>query len=682
VAPRLVVIVREVGPGLLVDAPPGQVVVALLCEVRDDRGEEAAEDVHGRPECAACTGPAALLRIQPALRDLDVVIGERVPGKLPDLPERPVELVLLHGVGDLSDGIGEPDEEPPVGKLRHRCLRISLPLQVPHDEPEDVPEFCLETGRGDDIVPVEHDIRAGRRAPGPPLPQRVCPVGADDLLGGDDVVPALAHLEPVFPEHHAVYEDLVPGMAADECFCPEDRVERPRPYDIVALGAELCREERGSAVPSVPPGDVEHRYRRVHPGVEHIFFAGELRPAAPRAGGFRRIDGRVYREILAGREDHLAAGVTEPDRDRCCEDPLPGYAPVPLHRLRPVLKPREHMLRRPRYLPGGVHDIVPVDLHEPLALGEDLDRGLAPPAGPHPLLEFFLPFQDPCLLHIPEDCFPAGSRRHPHVRTRDRGHGALSVDGLAEFQVVLLPPVDVRLVPERADHHRAAAELRVDRDILDDRHLVPEDGDRKPLPLHTAVAFVVRVDRHRNTGCEEFGPGGGDLDAVEVEVVERGRAGDVVDLGKRDGGLAPGAEVHRMLALVDVAGFEHLQERRLGLFVVLREHGDVLVAPVDGEPEPAHGRPHLLDVPDREVAAHLAELLSRYVVFGYPVGLLDLHLGWETVAVPPLGEHYVEPAHTLIACDKVDVAPVQGIADMEVAGRVRRRSVDDEPGFC
>src|SRR5690606_41144112 len=59
--------------------------------------------------------------------------------------------------------------------------------------------------------------------------------------------------------------------------CPEDRVERPRPYDIVALGAELCREERGSAVPSVPPGDVEHRYRRVHPGVEHIFFAGELR---------------------------------------------------------------------------------------------------------------------------------------------------------------------------------------------------------------------------------------------------------------------------------------------------------------------------------------------------------------------------------------------------------------------
>jgi hypothetical protein len=244
---------------------------------------------------------------------------------------------------------------------------------------------------------------------------------------------------------------------------------------------------------------------------------------------------------------------------------------------------------------------------------------------------------------------------------------------------MLFPPVDVRLVAECTDHHCTAAKLRVDRDVLNDRNIVTEDRDRKLLSLHPAVPLILRVDSHRNAGREQLRPGGGDLDAVEVEVVEFGGAGGVVDLGERDCRLAPGAEVHRMLALVDVAGFEHLQKRRLGLSVVVREHGDVLVAPVGGEPEPPHGRPHLLDVPDREVVAHLPELLSRYIIFGDPVCLLDLYLGGEAVAVPPLREHDVVTAHTLVARDEVDVAPVQGVPDMEVAGGVGRRRVDDEP---
>ncbi len=246
---------------------------------------------------------------------------------------------------------------------------------------------------------------------------------------------------------------------------------------------------------------------------------------------------------------------------------------------------------------------------------------------------------------------------------------------------MLFPPVDIRLVAEGTDHHHAAAKLRVDREVLDDRYLVAEYGNPEPLSFCIAVTLVVRVDRHRNTGREEFGSRCGDLDAVEVEVVERGRAGGVVDLGKRDGGLTPGAEVYRMLALVDVAGFEHLQKRRLGQSVVLREHGDVLVAPVDGEPESPHGRPHLLDIPDREITAHLPEFIAGDIVFGDPVGLLDLYLGGETVAVPPLGEHYVVAAHAFVTRDEVNIAPVQGISDMEVAGGVRRRCVDDEPGF-
>ena len=539
------------------DASPGEVVIALLREVRDDRGKETAENVHRRPERTAGAVPAAVVRIEAPLRDLDVVVGERVPGELPDRPERPVELVTLHRGGDLRDRLGEPDEEPPVGEFRHRRLGIGTFLQVSHDEPEDVPEFGLEPGRGNDVVPAEHDVRAGRRAARTPLPERVRAVLPDDLLGSDDVVPALAHLESVFPEHHPVHQDLVPGVAPDQRLRPEDRVERPRSYDVVPLGAQLRREVRRFTSP-VPPGDVERRYRGVHPGVEDVLLAGELRSAALRAGGLRLIDGRVDREVFLGRDDHLAAGGAEPDRDRGRKDPLPGDAPVPLHGFRPVLHPGEHVLRRPGDPPCRIHDIVPVDPDEPLPLREDLDRGLAPPAGSHPLFEFLLPLQDPALLHIREDRFPAGLRRHPLIRGRGRGHDTLPVDCLPKIQAVLLPPVDVCLVAERTDHHRTAAELRIDRDVLDDRNIVAEDRDGEPLPLHPAVPLVVGVDGHRNAGREQFRPGGGDLDAVEVEVVEFGRPGSVVDLGKRDGRLAPGAEVHRMLALVDVAGFEHL----------------------------------------------------------------------------------------------------------------------------
>jgi hypothetical protein len=49
-----------------------------------------------------------------------------------------------------------------------------------------------------------------------------------------------------------------------------------------------------------------------------------------------------------------------------------------------------------------------MDPDEPLPFREDLDWGLAPPAGPDPLLEFLLPLQDTGFFHIAENCLPAG----------------------------------------------------------------------------------------------------------------------------------------------------------------------------------------------------------------------------------------------------------------------------------
>ena len=63
------------------------------------------------------------------------------------------------------------------------------------------------------------------------------------------------------------------------------------------------------------------------------------------------------------------------------------------------------------------------------------------------------------------------------------------------------------------------------------------------------------MHRDRDTGGKELGPGGRDLDAVEIKEVELRLAILVGNLRKRDSGLAPGAEVDRVLVLVDVAGF-------------------------------------------------------------------------------------------------------------------------------
>ena len=197
-------------------------------------------------------------------------------------------------------------------------------------------------------------------------------------------------------------------------------------------------------------------------------------------------------------------------------------------------------------------------------------------------------------------------------------------------------------------------------------------------PASAAYRSSVGVDGHRDAGRQELGAGRGDLEAVEVEEVQLRGPTLVRDLGERDRGLAAGAEVDRVLRAVDVAVVEHPEERGLGLPVVGREHGHVLVRPVDREGHAAHGDAHLADVLRGQLAAEPAELLARQVVLGDPLLLLDLDLGGQAVAVPPLREHDVVAPHSPVPGQEVDVAPVEGVPDVEVPGRVRRRGVDHE----
>ncbi len=146
-------------------------------------------------------------------------------------------------------------------------------------------------------------------------------------------------------------------------------------------------------------------------------------------------------------------------------------------------------------------------------------RGLAPPAGADPLLERDLPLQDARLRHRAEDRLAALGRGHPLVRPGERGHAAGGVERGAELEAVRLPPDDVLLVAEGADHHGARAEGRVDGLVADHRHGVAEERDRE-RPGERGVPLVRGVDGHGDAGRQELGAGRRDLEAVEVEEVQ------------------------------------------------------------------------------------------------------------------------------------------------------------------
>jgi hypothetical protein len=50
------------------------------------------------------------------------------------------------------------------------------------------------------------------------------------------------------------------------------------------------------------------------------------------------------------------------------------------------------------------------------------------------------------------------------------------------------------------------------------------------------------------------------------------------------------------------------------------------------------------------------------------------------MAVPSLGEKNVEASHALVACYHVKVSPVQNVAHVKLARRIRRRSVNAKRG--
>ena len=199
--------VGEVNPRVINDSlAAGEVVVTLLCKEGDVGREHRTERVHGGAQRIDGTGTVRFGTVQSAFDQFQVLVCEHIPGEVADKFETFVKEVVLHGIGYVCDRLGQVCKHPAVNKggrcggFRDRAFLVDLH----QGEPDDVPHLGLESGCGNDIVPVELDILTGGGACCCPLTECVHTVGSHNVLRTDDVSAGLGHLKSVLTKYHTV----------------------------------------------------------------------------------------------------------------------------------------------------------------------------------------------------------------------------------------------------------------------------------------------------------------------------------------------------------------------------------------------------------------------------------------------------------------------------------------------
>ncbi|GFN03864.1 hypothetical protein Smic_24200 [Streptomyces microflavus] len=220
--------------------------------------------------------------------------------------------------------------------------------------------------------------------------------------------------------------------------------------------------------------------------------------------------------------------------------------------------------------------------------------------------------------------------------------------------------------------------------------VVGDDGDRpvgqRQLDLladQVLVALVVGVDGDGGVTEHRLGAGGGDDDGLVPLPVRHGDELAVVllvlDLDVGDRGETARAPVDDALGAVDQPVVEHLLEDGLDGLGEALVHGEALTGPVDALAEAAHLAGDLaaglvLPLPDA-----LDEGLAAQVVAGLALLAelaLDDVLGGDAGVVHTRLVERLEPLHPLPADQGVDQGVLEGVAQVEGAGDVRRRDDD------
>jgi len=299
-------------------------------------------------------------------------------------------------------------------------------------------------------------------------------------------------------------------------------------------------------------------------------------------------------------------------------------------------------------------------------------------------------FQEPLLFEIGDDLFPAGEAVKARVGSSRLVHDAGIVHDLEARQVVAIADLVIVAIMGGRDLQGACAEFPLD--MVVENHRDDTVGQRQPDAyfLEMGVAFVIRVHGNGGVAQHGLGAGGGDdhvAGAVGIgvaDMVELARLVLVLDLVIGKGGVAAGAPVDDIVALVDesflVEADKDGAHRPRQPFV----HGEAFPVPVAGAAK-------VLELVDDGAAFFLAplpdaldELLPAEIVPVLAlVGELALHhiLGGDAGVVCPRHPEGVAAAHPLVANQDILHGVVQGVADMEHACDVGRRDDDGKRRF-
>ena len=618
--------------------------------------------------------------VEALLGKLDVPVAEVAPHKIIELGGSQAQLELLQVVGDFARGFLELGENPLVTQLQlirrgHALGREAF--QVHQHEARGVPNLVDEVAEGFDFFLGHAHVRARGDAHFQREAQRVRAVLVDDGDGVDAVAEGLRHLPPLRVAHQAVHQGHMEGAFSHLLDAGEHHAREPEEDDIVAAGEHAVGVEIAQIFRIVRPAEGRKRpQRRGEPGIEHVLVLMDA-TAALWAGG----------DVFAGNGD-FAAVVAVESRDAVAPPELTGNAPVAdvLHpvqiRLFKALG-HEHELFVLRHFDGrlgqGLH------LYKPLGRHQRLHVVMAAVAGADVVGKRLDLHQQAELFQLLHHGFAAGFAGHAREFAGVFVHGAVVVEHANDGQIVALGDLEVVGVVRRGHLHRAGAELQIGIVVGDDGNFAVHDRQGDGLAYHVLVALVGGVDAHAGIAQHGFRAGGGDDDiAVRAGIADVPEVGILLHIlhfrvGK--GSLAGGAPVDDARAAVNQAlfiqahkGFAHGAAEAL-------VHGKALARPIAGNAQLAK----LLD----DAAAvflfpgpgALQEAFAADVLLGDALGLERLdHLdfrgdGGMVGAGHPQGGVAL---HAMIANQHILRHFVQRVADVELAGDVRRRHDDGE----
>ncbi len=463
---------------------------------------------------------------------------------------------------------------------------------------------------------------------------------------------------------------------AHELEAGHDHPADPEVDDLARRAVHVVGIEGAKVFGVVRPAEgCERPQRRREPGIEHVGILGELAVSTHRA-------------FIGTLDRNRAVAVrTVVDRHAMAEPQLAADVPV-AQTVKPVEIGALVTLRVPAdlaILAGGQRLVAHlVHAQPPLLADQRFDDRVAPVAVTDLVCVRLFLDDEPLRLQIADHLRPRLQHRQAVIRKARDVHAPIRVHAVDDLEVMPLADLIVHRVVAGRDLERAGAEVFLDRIVGDDRQLPSHQGQRRRLADDRSKAGIGWVHRHPRVSKHRLGTNGRDhhlaaaLDRVADEV-ERVVVLLPLHLEVRDGGLVARAPVDDPRCAVDPSTVVEGDEGGHHRPHVPLVHGEAQSRPVQ-----RHAQDAVL--PDDRVAdlgvplgdARL-ECLTAQLLLGHPFGselLLDDVLGGDGGVVHARQEQHLIAGHAPIARADVLERVVERVAQVKLAGDVRRRKAD------